>query len=132
MQFHRPATPKRLPKPSGEQGSSFKVTKKLLSGSTGAQMLKDRFGEALVCFRHRITPDSKNHSPTLELLVGHIPVRRRESTVIGVQSALGESELRVLVRAAGASWDPSSQFRKMPLVIAEAVALKERVCKPQK
>lgn len=132
MQFHRPATPKRLPELSGDQIASFKVTKKLSTGSPGAQKLKDRFGEALVCVRHRITPDSKNRSTTEELLAEHSPVRRRESPAIGVHIALGESELQTLVRAAGGSWGPSARLWKMPLRNAEALGLKERVRKSQK
>lgn len=132
MQFHRPATPERLPEPSGDQVSSFKVTKKLSSGSPGAQKLKDRFGEALVCVRHRITPDSKNRSTTVELLAEHSPVRRRESPAIGVQNALGERELQAIARAAGARRDPSTRLWRMPLCTAEALGLKDRVRKPQK
>lgn len=131
MQFHRPAIPKRPPEPSGDQVSSFKVTKKLSSGSPGAQKLKDRFGEALVCVRHRIIPDGKNRSTTVELLVEHRPVRRRESPVVGVQIALGERELQALVCTAGASWDPSARLWKMPLRTVEALGLKDRVRKPQ-
>lgn len=132
MQFHRPATPKRLPEPSGDRVSSFEITKKLSSGSPGAQKLKDRFGDALVCVRPRITPDGKSRSTTVELLVEHIPVRRRESPAIGVQIVLGERELQALVRAAGASCDPSVRLWKMPLRTAEALGLKDRVRKSQK
>lgn len=123
MQFHRPATPKRLPEPSGDRVSSFEITKKLSSGSPGAQKLKDRFGEALVCVLHRIT--------LVELLVEHSPVRRRESPAIGVQIALGERELQALARTAGASWNTSARLWKMPIRTAEVLGLKDRVCKPQ-
>ena len=129
MQFHRPATPKRLPEPSGDQVSSFKVTKKLSSGSPGAQKLKDRYGEALVCVRHRITLDGKKRNTTIELLVENSPVRRRESPSIGVQNALGERELQAPARSAGASWSPSARLWKMPLRTAEALGLKDRVRK---
>lgn len=130
MPFHRTATPKRLSEAPGDQVSSFKVTKKLSSGSPGAQKLKERFGEALVCVRRRITPDGKNCSTTVELLAEHSPARRRESPVIGVQIALGERDLQALVRAAVASWDTSSRLWKMPFRTAEVLGLKERVRKP--
>ena len=84
-----------------------------------------------LCARHRITPDGKNRSTTVELLVEHSPVRRRESPAIGVQIALGERGLQALAREAEVTWEPSARLWKMPLRTAVALVLKDRVRKPQ-
>lgn len=49
--------------PNGQAVSSFKVTKKLAPGTPGAQKLLHRFGDALVCVRHRVTPDGEASAP---------------------------------------------------------------------
>lgn len=70
--------------PKGQVVPSFKVTKKLPPDTPGAQRLLQRFGEALVCVRHRVTPDCEARCTTVELVLEQVPIRSRPDQLVGV------------------------------------------------
>jgi hypothetical protein len=92
--------------PKGRAASSFKVTKKLPPGTPGSQKLLQRFGEALVCVRHRVTPDGEARCTTVELVLEQVPIRSRTDQLVGVQVGYGGKALQSQVKAAGASGTP--------------------------
>lgn len=118
------STPAQL---KGHAVSSFKVTKKLAPGTAGAQKLLNRFGDALVCVRHRVTPDGEARCTTVELVLEQVPIRSRPSRLVGVQVGYGEKALQSQVKAAGGVWDPSLRLWKLPQPTARNLDLSDRV-----
>lgn len=113
--------------PKGQAVSSFKVTKKLAPGTAGAQKLLHRFGDALVCVRHRVTPDGEARCTTVELVLEQVPIRSRGTPLVGVQVGYGEKTLQSQVKAAGGIWDPELRLWKLPQSTARKLGLSDRV-----
>ena len=113
--------------PKGQAVSSFKVTKKLPPGTPGAQKLLQRFGEALVCVRHRVTPDGEARCTTVELVLEQVPIRSRTEQLGGVQVGYGEKSLQSQVKAAGGVWDSACRLWKLPQREARRLGLSDRV-----
>lgn len=113
--------------PKGQAVSSFKVTKKLPLGTPGAQKLLQRFGEALVCLRHRVTPDREARCTTVELVLERVPIRSRTDQLVGVQVGYSEKTLQSQVKATGGVWDPASRIWKLPQRTARRLGLSDRV-----
>jgi hypothetical protein len=113
--------------PNGQAVSSFKVTKKLTPGTPGAQKLLHRFGDALVCVRHRVTPDGEARSTTVELVLEQVPIRSRAGRLVGVQVGFGEKALQSQVKVAGGIWNPVFRLWKLPLRAARQLGLSDRV-----
>jgi hypothetical protein len=83
------------------------VTKKLSPKQPGARKLAQRYGNALVCVRHRQDTEGSIRYTTVELLVEQAPIARRrpDTELLGVRLEKGELELRRRVIAAGGQWD---------------------------
>ena len=113
--------------PKGQVVPSFKVTKKLPPDTPGAQRLLQRFGEALVCVRHRVTPDGEARCTTVELVLEQVPIRSRPDQLVGVQVGYSEKALQSQVKAAGGVWDPASRLWKLPQRTDRRLELSDRV-----
>jgi hypothetical protein len=102
------------------------VAKKLRPGHPGTRRLQRRFGDALVCVRHRHDPMKLYRITTVELVVAHAPIHPRlfDGASFGIATARKEHDLRRTLKAAGARWDshdrlwwlPGSKIRKLGLV----------------
>ncbi len=112
--------------PKGRAVSSFKVTKKLSPGTPGAQKLLLRYGEALLCVRHRVTPDGEARYTTVELVLEQVPIRSRSYQLVGGQVAYGEKALQSLVKAAGGG-GPAFHLWKVPQHAARRLGLSDSV-----
>lgn len=110
--------------PKGQAVSSSKVTKKL---PPGAKKLLQHFGEALVCVRHRVTPDGEARCTTVELVLEQVPIRSRTDQLVGFQVGYGEKILQSQVMAAGDVWVPASRLWKLPQRTARRLGLSDRV-----
>lgn len=113
--------------PKGRAVSSFKVTKKLSPGTPGAQKLLQRFGEALVCVRHRVRPDGEALYTTVEPVLEQVPIRSRTDQLVGVQIGYGEKALQSQVKAIGGVCDPAFRLWKLPQRTARQLRLSDRV-----
>ena len=113
--------------PQGGAVSRLRVTKKLAITNRGAIKLHRKFGDALVCVRHRISDDGRLRYTTVEILVDLSPIQRRHVQTVHVRIGLAESDLRKAVAAAGGVWDPQCGLWKIPKRIVHALDLQRRV-----
>lgn len=111
----------------GKIVSSFKVTKKPLPGTPEAQKLLQRFGKALVCVRHRVTPDGEARCTTVELVLEQVTIRSRTDQLVGVQVGYADNALQSEVNAAASVWDPALRLWKLPPATARKLGLSNRV-----
>jgi hypothetical protein len=107
--------------------SKLRVIKKISPGSRGGLKLARKYGDALVCVRHRMDERGEFRYTTVELLVDKTPVRPRVEAMVSVRIGYKEGALRSLVKAAGASWDGGSKLWKLPRRIAKLLRLEDRI-----
>ena len=117
-------TVKTTPKPTV---SSLRVTKKLSAETRGALKLAQRFGEALVCVRHRTDDRGEIRYTTVELLVETSKITPRNDKMVKVRVGREERELQTVVRAAGGTWDFSARLWRIPRRVAGILKLTDRI-----
>lgn len=107
--------------------TKYRVTRKLSPAQPGAIKLARRYGQQLVCVRHRLDPTGNTRFTTVELVVEQAPIGVKPDQMVGVQIGYREGHLQSLVRAAGATWDREAKLWRMPLKIARLLQLRERI-----
>ena len=105
----------------------FRVTKKIAPSQPGAIKLARRYGEHLVCVRHRVDPTGTVRFTTVELVVEQAPIGTKPDQIVGVRVDYHERQLRAAVKAAGATWDHEACVWRMPLKMARLLCLRERI-----
>lgn len=107
------------------------VVKRLSASQPGALKLARRFGDALVCVRHRHDPLGRYRYTTVELVVDEAPVARQSKldAMVMVRLAFDEDELRQLVRAHGALWHAKRRVWCMPRSTAKGLRLLAHIVK---
>ena len=107
--------------------SKHRVIKTLAPTDRGALELARRYGDALVCVRHRTDPGGKVRHTTVELLISSEPIRKRSVTMVLVRTHPREHGLHAAIRAAGGAWDAKQQLWRLPSRIATILNLRNRV-----
>ena len=107
--------------------AQLRIIKKLRPEQPGALALARRFGDELVCVRHRLNPAGDHRITTVELVVNQAAIHRRDNSLIHVRIGYFEDELRSLMRQHGAQWVPAIKRWRMPRQIAYKLGLRERV-----
>ena len=113
--------------------SKLHVTKTLEPDQPGAVRLTQKYGDALLCVRYRQDALGLVRYTTVELIVDEAQISAKSKRVVGVRVEYAEESLRARVRGAGARWDAESRLWRMPLSVAFALGLIERVveCGPK-
>ena len=131
--WHEPL-PARLADEAGARNmesvyAATHVVKRLSASQPGALKLARRFGDALVCVRHRHDPLGRYRYTTVELVVDEAPVARQPKfdAMVMVRLAFNEPELRQLVRAHGALWHPKRRLWCMQRSTAKELRLLTRI-----
>lgn len=109
--------------------TNFRITKKLAPIQPGAIKLARRYGEQLVCVRHRVDPSGTTRVTTVELIVEQAPISAKPHQIVGVRIEFGEGQLQSVVKAAGATWDKQAKVWRMPLKVARRLNLRDRITK---
>lgn len=113
--------------------SKLHVTKTLEPDQPGAVRLTQKYGDALLCVRYRQDALGLVRFTTVELIVDEAQISAKSKRVVGVRVEYVEEGLRARVRNAGARWDVESKLWRMPLSVACALGLTDRVveCGPK-
>jgi hypothetical protein len=119
----KPATPVPMKADRGQH----RVIKTLAPTDRGALELARRFGDALVCVRHRTDPRGKVRHTTVELLISSEPIRKRSVGMVLVRTHPRERGLHAAIRAAGGVWDAKQQLWRLPSRVATILNLRSRV-----
>ena len=109
------------------QITNFRVIKKLSPAKPGAIKLARRYGEQLVCVRHRLGPTGTTRVTTVELVVEQAPMNAKPDQLVGIKVGYNEGQLRAVVKAAGATWDKNAGVWRMPLKAVRMLNLRERI-----
>jgi len=98
----------------------------------GAKQLRDRYGERLVCVRYRYDETTKERWKTVELIIEKSaweppPPRWQEDTLVALQVAAPEREVRQQVKAAGGKWNPRRVVWELSYGQVIALGLTDRI-----
>ncbi len=107
--------------------STHRVIKTLAPTDRGAIDLARRYGDALVCVRHRTDAKGKVRHTTVELVVRSEPIRSRAPKLVFIQTQPHEKPLHSVIKAAGGLWDGRRQLWRLPSRVATILNLRSRV-----
>lgn len=107
--------------------STYRVIKTLAPTDRGAIELARRYGDALVCVRHRTDAKGKVRHTTVELLVSSQPIRSRSAKLVYLKTLTHERALHAVIKAAGGIWDAKQQLWRLPSRVATILNLRDRV-----
>ena len=107
--------------------SRLRVLKRLAPGRPGTRKLSLRYGDALVCVRHRTDLRGQFRYTTVELLVERTPITPRTDRTVVIRVEQHEASVRTLLRAAGAVFDPASRTWRLSRRVAGVLNLLGRV-----
>ena len=98
----------------------------------GANQLRERYGERLVCVRYRYDETTKERWKTVELRVEKSvwePPRPngQADSLVALQIAAQEREVRQQVKAAGGKWNPKAMVWELSYGQAVALGLTARI-----
>lgn len=113
--------------PMKAERSKHRVLKTLAPTDRGALELARRYGDALVCVRHRTDPKGQVRHTTVELLISSEPIRKRSVTMVLVQTHPSERGLHAAIRAAGGVWEARQQLWRLPSRVVTILNLRHRV-----
>ena len=115
------------PPPMNTERSSLRVIKTLAPADRGAIELARRYGNALICVRHRTDPKGKVRHTTVELLINSEPIRPRTAKMVYLQTQPHERALHSVIKTAGGFWDGKRQLWRLPSRVATILNLRDRV-----
>jgi hypothetical protein len=98
----------------------------------GAKQLRERYGERLVCVRYRYDETTKERWKTVELIVEKstwepLKPQGQADTLVALQVAAQEREVRQQVKAAGGKWNTKEMVWELSYKQVVALGLTERI-----
>jgi hypothetical protein len=105
---------------------------KIKAGKRGTKKLYEEYGDQLVCVRYRYDVAQQKRYKTIELIIEEIdwcprPAWLKESTVVGVNIELKETDLYNKIRAAGGTWNDETGDWELTYQKAMELGLKDRI-----
>lgn len=114
-------------KASALNRAHLRVIKTLSPQDRGAIGLTERYGDALLCVRHRTDAAGKVRFVTVELLVDRKPIKPRTDKTVEIRIGFDEHALQTLVRTAGGRWDSRKRLWHLSRSAARILGLKGRI-----
>jgi hypothetical protein len=140
MNFSTPKAQDCADRPQSDGGHAAaqgRVIKTVAPGQMGARRWEAQFGSALICVRYRACEAQGRRYTTVEIVVDEratlpaqpkaVHVSPTKDTILGVRIHGYEWELRRVVKAAGARWDPVARLWFLGKSQVRAHGLEDRV-----
>lgn len=99
--------------------AQLRVAKTYGPEQDGAKRFSRRYGDQLVCVRHRLNDDGSIRHTTVELVVESTPIATRERKVIALRIPATDRRSRALLLACGAKWRPKERYWLVQHLIAK-------------
>ena len=102
----------------------------LKPGQDGTKRLVEHYGKSLLCVRYRFDEVRGVKLKTVEIIVDEKPLRKprfRDTDLVPVQVAYGETELREKLRAMRARWDGERKVWYVRYGLIRGTPLEERL-----
>ncbi|MDQ6679391.1 MAG: hypothetical protein M3Y67_00300 [Pseudomonadota bacterium] len=105
------------------QLSSLRVAKTYSPEQNGAKRFAKRYGDQLVCVRHRLNEAGTVRHTTVELLIETTPVASRARSLVALRISPTDRANRTLLMACGAQWHPKHRYWLVPRLVAKNLRL---------
>jgi hypothetical protein len=119
-QPHRPPT-------QTEALGRLRVARRIAPDRDGAKRLALRYGDQLVCVRHRLNGAGTIRYTTVELLVDQAPVLSMDARPVSLRLPPGDKSTRSLLLAEGARWDPAQKIWLVQRQVARKLGLMQHI-----
>lgn len=103
--------------------SSLRVAKTYQPDRNGAKRFARRYGDQLVCVRHRLNPSGTVRHTTVELLVESTPIASRTRSQVALRIPPADKATRKVLLAYGAQWKPQQKHWLLPRIVAKNLRL---------
>ena len=103
--------------------AALRVAKTYSPDQNGAKRFSKRYGDSLVCVRHRLSNDGTIRHATVELLIESTPVTSRARSLVAVKIAAADKNTRTLLMACGALWVSKEKYWIVPRLVAKNLRL---------
>jgi hypothetical protein len=107
--------------------TNYRVIKTLAPTDRGALEFARKYGNALVCVRHRTDAKGKIRHTTVELVIQRAPIRPRSVKLVYLKVEPHERTLNDVIKAAGGRWDGTNRLWRLPSRVASILNLRDRV-----
>lgn len=107
--------------------SSLRVAKTYSPEQAGARRFAKRYGDQLVCVRHRLNETGTVRHTTVELLVETTPVVSRARSLVAIRISPTDKATRTVLMACGAKWLPKQRYWLLPRLVAKNLRLLRNV-----
>ena len=107
--------------------SSLRVAKTYAPEQDGAKRFARRYGDQLVCVRHRLNEMGTIRHTTVELLIESTPVVSRSRSTVAVRISATDKTTRTLLMACGAHWQPKQKYWLLPRLVAKNLRLLRKI-----
>ena len=99
--------------------AQLRVAKTYRPGQDGAKRFARRYGDELVCVRHRLSEDGTVRHTTIELVVESSPIASRQRSVIAIRIPAADRRMRTVLMACGARWMPKERHWLISHLVAK-------------
>ena len=103
--------------------SRLRVARTYSPGQNGAKRFALRYGDQLVCVRHRLNETGTIRHTTIELLAESTPIAARTRSLIALRIPSTDRETRATLMACGAIWQPKQSYWLLPHLVAKNLRL---------
>lgn len=119
-----PASSKKRQAHEGDSSiGRLRIAKRYAPTQNGAKRFLRRYGDQLVCVRHRLSDDGKVRHTTIELLVESTPIVSRMRSIIALRIPQADKGSRQLLMACDAKWKPKERVWLVSQLIAKNLKL---------
>ena len=103
--------------------SALRVAKTYAPEQDGAKRFARRYGDNLVCVRHRLSDDGQTRHTTVELLIESTPIAARARMLVAIRIPPTDKPTRTLLLACGAQWVSNQKYWLVPRMVAKNLRL---------
>jgi hypothetical protein len=107
--------------------AALRVAKTYAPDQNGAKRFAKRYGDNLVCVRHRLSDDGSIRHATVELLVESTPVVSRSRSLVAIRVGPMDKRARTLLMACGAVWQPKEKYWLLPRLVAKNLRMLSKI-----
>ena len=99
------------------------VAKTYSPEQNGAKRFALRYGDELVCVRHRLNDTGTIRHTTVELLIESTPIVSRARSLVAIRIPPTDKSTRTVLLACGAQWQPTRKYWLLPRIVAKNLRL---------
>jgi hypothetical protein len=107
--------------------STLRVAKTYAPEQNGAKRFARRYGEQLVCVRHRLNEAGTIRHTTVELLIESTPIASRARSLVALRIAHNDKATRTRLLACGAQWKHAEKYWLLPRLVAKNLRLLRKI-----